>query len=63
MERAPWVRLRAMESLGWVLQLLGLVIVGAALLVGLAYEALRTEIAMLAIGGVLFLVGRRLYRG
>ena len=52
-----------MESLGWVLQLLGLVIVGAALLVGLAYEALRTEIALLAIGGVLFLVGRRLYRG
>jgi hypothetical protein len=52
-----------MESLGWVLQLLGLVIVGTALLVGLVYEALRTEIAMLAIGGVLFLAGRRLYRG
>ena len=52
-----------MESLGWVLQLLGLVVVGTALLVGLAYEALRTEIAMLAVGGILFLVGRRLYRG
>ncbi len=52
-----------MESLGWVLQLLGLVIVGTALLVGLFYEALRTEIAMLAIGGILFLAGRRLYRG
>ena len=52
-----------MASLGWVLQLLGLVIVGTALLVGLVHEALRMEIAMLAIGGVLFLAGRRLYRG
>ncbi len=52
-----------MESLGWFLQLLGLVIVGTALLVGLFYEALRTEIAMLAIGGFMFLAGRRLYKG
>ena len=52
-----------MQSLGWILQLFGLVIVGSALLVGLFYEALRTEVAMLAVGGALFLVGRRLYKG
>ncbi len=60
---APRGRLRRMQSLGWVLQVLGLVVVGSALLVGLFYEALRTEIAMLAIGGALFLLGRRLYKG
>ncbi len=49
--------------MGWILQLLGLAIVGSALLIGLVYSALRTEIALLAIGGVMFLAGRRLYRG
>ena len=52
-----------MQSVGWILQLLGLAVVGSALLVGLVYEALRTEIALLAIGGVMFLAGRRLYKG
>ena len=52
-----------MQSLGWVLQVLALVIVGTALLIGLFYEALRAEVAMLAVGGVLFLAGRRLYKG
>ena len=52
-----------MQSLGWILQLLGLVIVGSALLIGLIYEAVRTEVALLAVGGVLFLAGRRLYKG
>lgn len=47
-------------NLGWILQLLALVLVGAALLVGLAYDALRTEVALLALGGGLFLLGRRL---
>ena len=37
-----------MRSVGWLLQLLALVIVGTALLVGLFYDALRAEIAMLA---------------
>ena len=50
------------ESLGWMLQFVALVLVGAALLVGLIYDALRTEVLMLAIGGVLFLLGRSLQR-
>ena len=45
-----------MRSVGWLLQLLALVIVGTALLVGLFYDALRAEIAMLAAGGVLWVV-------
>jgi len=48
------------KSLGWALQFLGLVIVGTALLVGLVYDALRTELAMLAVGAAFFLIGRRL---
>lgn len=47
-----------LQSLAWTLQVLGLIVTGTALLVGLAYEALRTEIAMLAIGAGLFLAGR-----
>ncbi len=47
-------------SLGWILQFVGLVVVGTALLVGLMQDALRTEVAMLAIGSGLFLLGRRL---
>ena len=47
-----------LRSLGWTLQLLALVVVGTALLVGLVYDALRAEVAMLAIGGGMFLVGR-----
>lgn len=54
------LRLRMRDSLGWTLQLLALVVVGTALLVGLAYDALRTEVALLALGGCLFLAGRRL---
>ena len=38
------------------------VVVGSALLVGLIYDALRAEVAMLAVGGALFLVGRWLDR-
>lgn len=45
-------------NLGWTLQLLGLLVVAAALPVGLFYNALRTEVAMLAVGGALFLAGR-----
>ncbi len=52
-----------MQSLGWILQVLGLVVVGSALLIGLFYGALRTEIGLLAVGGVLFLAGRRFYKG
>ena len=48
------------EALGWTLQLMALVVVGLALLVGLAYDQLRAEVAMLAVGGGLFLLGRKL---
>jgi hypothetical protein len=51
-----------LKTLGWVLQVLALVIVGTALLVGLFYGALRAEVVMLGIGGALFLLGRQLYR-
>ena len=47
-------------SLGWILQFVGLIVVGSALLVGRLQHALRAEVAMLAIGGGLFLIGRRL---
>jgi hypothetical protein len=47
-----------LRSLGWSLQFLGLAIVGSALLVGLAYDALRVEVAMLGVGGGVFLLGR-----
>jgi hypothetical protein len=46
------------QSLGWTLQFLALVIVGTSLLVGLVYGALRLEVAMLGVGGALFLTGR-----
>ena len=46
------------ESFGWTLQLLALVVVGSALLIGLVYGSMRAELTMLALGGALFLVGR-----
>jgi hypothetical protein len=52
-----------MEHLGWALQLVALLIVGSALLIGLAYQSMGTELTMLAVGGGLFLVGRRLRSG
>ncbi len=50
-----------MKTFGWFLQVCGLVIVGAALGVGYVYEAVRLELAMLAGGGILFLIGRALF--
>ena len=47
-------------SLGWILQFVGLVVVGSALLVGVLQDALRAEVVMLAVGSGLFLLGRRL---
>jgi hypothetical protein len=52
-----------MRNLGWLLQFSALVVVGAALLVGLVYDALRTEIGLLAVGGLMFLIGRKLNSG
>lgn len=51
------------QTFGWLLQFGGLVLVGIALLVGLLQGQLRTEIALMAVGGVSFLIGRRLYTG
>jgi hypothetical protein len=45
-------------SLGWTLQVIALVVVALALVVGLAYDQLRTEVAMLGVGGGMFLLGR-----
>ena len=49
-----------MRGCGWTLELIALIIVGSALLIGLFYDALRVEVAMLGIGSVIFLIGRRL---
>jgi hypothetical protein len=51
-----------MRTFGWLLQFLALVVVAWALLVGLFHDALRAEIALLAAGSVMFLLGRRLNR-
>jgi len=51
-----------MQNLSWLLQLLALVVVGTGLLVGLIYDALRAEVGLLALGGLMFLIGRRLGR-
>ena len=56
--RVPLVR-----GVGWLLQLLALVIVGTALLIGLFYGKVRTEVMLLAVGGAIFLIGRTLNRG
>lgn len=45
-------------SLGWVLQLLALALVGSGFLVGLVYNEVRAELAICAVGGALFLLGR-----
>ena len=47
-----------LRNLAWTLQVVALVIVGTALLVGLVYDEIRTEVGMLAVGGALFLFGR-----
>ena len=51
-----------LRSLAWTLQVLALVIVGSALAIGLYYNEIRTEVAMLAAGGALFLFARWLDR-
>jgi len=47
-----------LASVGWGLQLLALALVGSSLLIGLVYNEVRTELAVCAVGGVLFLFGR-----
>lgn len=47
-----------LAGLGWSLQLLALVIVGAALLIGLVNGAVRVELGIAACGAALFLAGR-----
>jgi hypothetical protein len=47
-----------LESLAWTLQVLALVIVGSALLIGITYDQVRVELGMLGVGAALFLFGR-----
>ncbi|MGH9361263.1 MAG: hypothetical protein ACRD2T_05045 [Thermoanaerobaculia bacterium] len=47
-----------MPGLAWLFQLLALVVVGSALLVGLVYDQIRLEVALLGVGGGIFLLGR-----
>jgi hypothetical protein len=49
-------------SFAWAFQLLGLVIVGCALLFGMAYDRIRLELVFTALGAALFLLGRWLGR-
>lgn len=47
-----------LPGLGWFLQVLGLVVVGSALVFGMAYNQVRMELAVAAVGGGLFLLGK-----
>jgi len=47
-----------LANLGWTLQVVALILVAMALPVGFIYNEIRTEVAMLAVGGALFLFGR-----
>ncbi len=47
-----------MSGTGWVLQVLALVVVGSAFVLGIMYDQIRLELAVAAGGGVLFLLGR-----
>jgi uncharacterized membrane protein required for colicin V production len=47
-----------LAGLGWLLQLLALVIVGAALLVGLVNGAVKAELWVAGCGAAIFLAGR-----
>ncbi len=47
-----------LAGLGWSLQLIALVIVGSALLIGLVNGAVRVELVIAAVGAALFLIGR-----
>lgn len=46
------------DTFAWLLQLVALVVVGSALLVGLVYDQIRLEVALLGVGGAIFLLGR-----
>ena len=47
-----------MSGIGWFLQVLALVIVGSALVLGMIYDQVRLELAVASAGGILFLLGR-----
>jgi hypothetical protein len=50
------------SSIAWVLQVLGLVLVGSAFVFGLAYDRIRLELVFASVGAGLFLFGRWLGR-
>jgi hypothetical protein len=47
-----------MSGIGWYLQVLALVVVGSAFVLGLVYDQIRLELGVAAAGGILFLLGR-----
>lgn len=49
-----------LTNLGWGLQFLALVVVGIALLFGLAYESMAAELSLMGLGILLFLLGKKL---
>ena len=49
-------------TIGRLLQLVGLIILPIGLSYGLLYDAVRTEVKLLALGGFLFLLGHILTR-
>lgn len=56
--RAPPRSNAVIDSLAWTLQVLALVIVGMALVVGLVYGEIRVELGMVGLGATLFLFAR-----
>ena len=49
-----------MKNMGWGLQFLALVIVGSALLLGLAYDSMAAELGLLGLGILVFILGKRM---
>ena len=46
------------EAIGRALQIAGMLILPVALWIGLVHDQVRLEVALLALGGALFLIGR-----
>ena len=49
-----------MKNLGWGLQFLALIVVGCALLLGLAHESMAAELSLLGLGILFFMLGKRI---
>lgn len=49
-----------MKSLGYALQIAGLCVVAAGLVIGLARDAIAMEVALMLLGAAAFITGRAL---